>query len=209
MSLETKTKSLDSVYEAIEAVSPDCKEYLSLYIDMINEIETPFYRENPDQISHCFPKGLDDDINEIISYFKHFDDPDLVINILKDLHDVLRKTHPVTFNTLKPLFQYFQIEEFDVYESEEKLMRFRMPNLLFTRKDLEDFYVVCGLVQIKDEGAGSHTKWVDEYENFLALSSSSSKAWIKNNIKGMIYNGFPIERIKQACDKLDISFEIL
>jgi len=212
MKLETKnTKSFESVYERLEELSPDCRGYLQLYVEMLSEIETPFYQENPGEIIHCFPTGLDDDINEIISYFKNLgDSPESAISILQDLKEVLKQLHPVTYTTLQPLFEYFNLTEGEGENADnDENLRFRVPNLFFSKRESDAFLSACGLSPLLDEGSGSHTKWVDEYGQFMTISSLNGKKWIKHDIKDLLKNRYPIERIQEACRKLKIQFEIL
>lgn len=199
---------LDQIYEKLENLQPESGHYLKLVIEVIEPYETEGYITNPESLNHALPH-LEGDTNELISYLLDINNEERRA-VLTTLKSELTTNRPLIAYALRGVFDYFGITG-TTGDGSNITRRFRMPNILFSnRTEMERFYLACGLR--KGEGAGEsggHQKWYDERGQFVAVSSDTNVGWAKNNIKSLLDNGVPIEKIKEACDKRNIQFTIL
>lgn len=205
--------ALEEAINDIEAQAPDAGLYIRyLYEGLEPYADDPKFGTKPELVDKCFgPDGLDDDISDITHHLTQDIAP---LARAKCLEDLLRATlsNPVQHYYARQLAEYFDVRLPDEPPSPEEKhpMRFYAPNLHFSPAEIENFNKVCGLKAIADEGAGSHTKWVDpQTDIMITITSRSKKIWLKNNVKSMLQNNFPIERIEEACRKLKIDFRVL
>lgn len=205
---------LESAVRNIETASEDVGVYLRYAFQTLEPFShEATYREHPERVEHCFGHaGLQEDINEIVYHIENNIPSHQHLALFQDLY---RSTAE------NSVFAYFvqQIcEALGVripaptlpFAPERSTLRFRMPNILFDRRQLEQFLQMCELKPVADQGKGSHMKWIDsETGRFVKNSYVSEKHWLKNTIRQMLENGLPVERIKTACDRLKIDFTIL
>lgn len=223
MTLEIKNGQQIKALENIEKISIEAAEYLRLFVDMFDEFEVDPYKGNPVLVLNCFPKGIDEDQNELIGIFEDVirDSADEeysrteIADAFRSLSSFLADKKVVLW-ALAPVFEHFGIAKDEENELEEmsvvpKKVRFRMPNLLSERSELNALFSKCGLVCDPNSGKGSHEKWTDPKGEMKGFSNitGSNKIWMKNVIKELLEKELPIERIKAACDSLDIDFEVL
>ncbi len=211
---ETPNSTIDHLLGDLETLAPKAQEYLVLFLDMLSTYEKQNeYREHPEEVKHCFPKGLYEDINEIIFLLKEcmdaLDKKEMILEVLSELKIELGKAHPVLSYALENVFLHFKIVEGPV--EKEASVRFKTANLLWDRVEWTRFFRACHLSEETEGGKGSHVKWKDrkgEWPGF-SLVSTSGKMWFKTKVKEMIESGFPIERIKTACEELKVDFQVI
>ncbi|MFT7184463.1 MAG: DNA-binding transcriptional MerR regulator [Oceanicoccus sp.] len=206
-------KTIDVLLDDLRALSPDGAEYLQLLIEDLECFNLSEYEPQPERARHSLPKLEDDQAElqkEIDRSIQIGINKDSIQAILKQIAASLSQKN-VTLWALRPVFRHFgALPEDDVNDdTEDSPIRFYTPNLLFDRRQLDEFFKACGLIEDTKGGSGSHTKWVDANRDTFGIGSWSKKSWLKNNIKLMLQAGFPIDRIKTACDSLGIDFTVL
>lgn len=207
-------KTIDALLDDLRALSPHGAEYLQLLMDDLEIFNLEEYETQPERASHSLPNLEDDQAelqNEIDRSIQDGADKAAIQSTLQRIATSLA-TKKVTFWALRPVFRHFgALPEDDAGDdfSQDTPIRFYMPNLLFDRRQLDEFFRACGLSEDTKGGSGSHTKWVDTDGHTYGLASWSRKSWLKNNIKTMLRAGFPIGRIQTACNSLGIDFVVL
>lgn len=220
-------KTINEILDDLEALTPNASTYMRMFIDELASFEREEFKEYPELIQHSLP-NLSEDQNEITFDFKKDledlsdEEKDQALNMLSQLASHLRD-RPVTILAIEPILKslgvelptpkplYDQATEKDEkpVKNVDEPIRFRMPNLLYSRAEMARFLTLCDLTEISDAGSGSHTKWVDENGATINVASWSKKSWLKNNIKIMLAAGLPVERVKHACRKLNIDFQVI
>lgn len=202
----------DTAFEKLQAVAPDFADYLQLFVDDISIFDVKGFRKSPELARHSLP-DIEEDQNtimgEIDEALANGADKEAIIDILRTLAEEF-EGKPVVLWALAPILKHLGIQiESERSNATEEPVRFRMPNLLFERRELDSFFLACGLSEDIQQGKGSHTKWKDKNGNFFGIGSWSSKAWLKNIIKSMLANGFPLSKIEEACEALSIDFQVI
>ena len=208
-------KTIDALLDDLRALSPNGAEYLHLMMDDLEIFNMAEYETQPERARHSLPNLEDDQAelqNEINRSIQGGADKTAIQSTLQRIASSLAKKK-VTLWALRPVFRHFgALPEDDESDdsAEDTPIRFYMPNLLFDRRQLDEFFRACGLTEDTKSGKGSHTKWVDsEGRSYGVVGSDSKKAWLKNDIKTMLQAGFPVDRIQMACDSLGIDFVVL
>lgn len=172
------------------------------------------YETQPERARHSLPNLEDDQAelqNEINRSIQGGADKAAIQSTLQRIASSLAKKK-VPLWALRPVFRHFGAlpeDDKDDDSSDDTPIRFYMPNLLFDRRQLDEFFRASGLTEDTKGGSGSHTKWVDADGQTYGIASWSRKSWLKNNIKSMLQAGFPVDRIQMACDSLGIDFVVL
>lgn len=209
-------KDLPAAIKALEAESPELGVYFHYLFDALEPLaQDSAYRRDPQLIEYCFGEAtLQEDINETVHHIRQNISPEKYIPLLQNLFATIQD-EPVYAYVFAQICEALGVIVSKTHNGSNTLLppsipRFHAPNLIFSPREMENFYRTCGLVPDSSQGKGSHVKWIDSTTGlFSALFAVSDQIWLKNNIRQMLQNGFPVERIKMACDKLHIEFSIL
>lgn len=209
--MDTPRKS-DTAFEKLQAVAPDFADYLQLFVDDISIFDVKGFRKSPELARHSLP-DIEEDQNaimgEIDEALANGADKEAIIDILRTLAEEF-EGKPVVLWALAPILKHLGVQvEFENKDTTEEPIRFRMPNLLSERRELNVFLLECGLIEDAKSGKGNHSKWRDEKGSPIITCSSNGKIWLKMVIKEMLANGFPLSKIEEACEALSIDFQVI
>lgn len=208
---------LMDVLTRLEVLAPKAAEYIHLFLLLIQDFEVPAYAQNPENILKCFPKGLDDDQNEMIYFLNEAIEKGVfreeIVSELRNLSSALRSS-PVALWAFHPVFSHFLPHEDAVDFSSDssgfspESVRIHLPNLLYAAHEVRSFFRACGFERRGQEG--SHEKWHDRNGAFMmTLPFTSGKLWLKNIVRELLQRGVLMDIIENACWKLKIHCRIL